>query len=257
MRFIKTFKKYNYFLSQLIEKEIKLKYRSSYLGVLWTMLEPLLTMVVLVFVFKDNLGKDTLDFPVYILSGRLVYSFFQRSTSAALKSVRSHASMIKKIYVPKYMYPLTSIISNYVTFLISLIVLAGVIAVRGIRPTWHIFEAVIPLAIILVLCLGLGLILSSFAVFFGDLEYLWSVFTMIVMYASAIFYSADSMMTGMRQWLFKLNPVYACIFNFRNAIFGAAQDWQYNAYSGAVAVVCLIAGLYVFYKEQDRFVLHL
>ena len=107
-----TFKKYQYLLYQLVKKDIKLKYRSSYLGVLWTLLEPLLTMMVLTVVFSSLLGKGTRDFPVYILTGRLLYSFFSGSTKTALKSVRSNAGMIKKVYVPKYMYPCAGVISG-------------------------------------------------------------------------------------------------------------------------------------------------
>ena len=118
--FIDNFIKYRYLLTQLIKKDIKLKYRNSYLGIIWTMLEPLLTMIVLTLVFSRLLGKGTQDFPVYILTGRLIFSFYSGATKQALKSVRSHAAMIKKVYVPKYMYPLATTFSNYVIFLISL-----------------------------------------------------------------------------------------------------------------------------------------
>ena len=108
----KTFHKYKYLLYQLVRKDIKLKYRNSYLGVLWTLLEPLLTMIVLVLVFSALYGNHSSDFPVYVLSGRLIYSFFSNTTKGALKSVRNNAGMIKKVYVPKYMYPCASVLSG-------------------------------------------------------------------------------------------------------------------------------------------------
>ena len=120
MSVVKTFGKYRNLLAELIKKDIKLKDRSSYLGIIWTLLEPLLTMAVLTLVFSGFLGKGTKDFPVYILTGRLMYSFFANGTKAALKSVRSNASMIKKVYVPKYMYPFASVLSGYAIFLISM-----------------------------------------------------------------------------------------------------------------------------------------
>ena len=159
MSVFKTFGKYRNLLAELVKKDIKLKYRNSYLGVIWTMLEPLLTMIVLTLVFSKLLGKGTQDFPVYILTGRLLYSFFSNGTKAALKSVRSNASMIKKVYVPKYMYPFASVLSGYVIFLISLIVLAIVAVARGVYPTLQLVWILSPLVQILIMTAGVGLIL--------------------------------------------------------------------------------------------------
>ncbi len=252
-----TFKKYQYLLYQLVKKDIKLKYRSSYLGVLWTLLEPLLTMMVLTVVFSSLLGKGTRDFSVYILTGRLLYSFFSGSTKTALKSVRSNAGMIKKVYVPKYMYPCAGVISGYVMFLISLIVLFLVAAVRGVRPTWHLLEAIFPLAIVFVMTLGVGLILSTIAVFFRDMEYLWGVALMLLMYACAIFYRVEDVVSASNRWIFLLNPLYAVIENFRNAVFGLPMNITAQLYSLVFSVVAFAAGVFIFYKNQDKFILHL
>ena len=130
---LKNFNRYRYLLGELAKKNIKLKYRRSYLGILWTLIEPLLTMIVLSVVFGNLLGRTAQDkafagvpFPVYVLTGRLLYSFFSSSTNSAMKSIRANSAMIKKVYVPKYMYPLSGILSNFVIFLISLVVLVGV-----------------------------------------------------------------------------------------------------------------------------------
>lgn len=256
--FFEDLKKYRFFLSQLVKKEIKLKYRSSYLGVIWTMLEPLLTMLVLTVVFTKLYGRSGVDdYPVYILTGRLLFSFFSQATTQGLKSVRNHSGMIKKVYVPKYMYPTASVLSNYIMFLISLVVLAVVALVRGVMPTWYLLQAIIPLLTVLLLALGFALILTTFAVFFRDLEYLWGVATMIIMYASAIFYSVDSVSTKKNAWLFKFNPVYAVIANFRAAVFGRPIDGFMAVYAAVVAIVALAIGAFVFNKNQDKFILHL
>ena len=117
---LKNLNKYKFLLRELIKKTIKLKYRRSYLGILWTMIEPLLTMIVLTVVFGQLLGRDSTDpafegvpFPIYVLTGRLLYSFFSSSTNTAMKSIRNNSSMIKKVYVPRYIYPLSSVIANY------------------------------------------------------------------------------------------------------------------------------------------------
>ena len=251
-----TFQKYHYLLYQLVKKDIKLKYRSSYMGVLWTLLEPLLTMMVLVLVFS-KLYHNTKDFPVYILTGRLLYSFFANTTRGALKSVRANASMIKKVYVPKYMYPLASVLSGYVQFLISLVVLAGVAVYCDIMPTWHLIEALVPLFVVLILTMGMGLWLSTLAVFFRDLEYLWSVALTLIMYACAIFYKVETVVGDNNRWLFRLNPLYSVIENFRDAVYGNAMNVPVMLYSVGFSVVLFLSGLVVFYKNQDKFILHL
>lgn len=252
----RTFKKYHYLLFQLVKKDIKLKYRSSYMGVLWTLLEPLLTMMVLVLVFS-KLYHNTKDFPVYILTGRLLYSFFANTTRTSLKSVRANASMIKKVYVPKYMYPCASVLSGYIQFLISLIVLAGVAVFCDIAPNWHLLEAVFPLTIILVLTMGASLWLSTLAVFFRDLEYLWGVALTLIMYACAIFYKVETVVGDNNEWLFRLNPLYAVIENFRDAIYGNSMNVPVMMYSLVVSTLLFLSGIVVFYKNQDKFILHL
>ncbi len=123
-KYIRNFMDYKYLLFELVKKNIKLKYRRSYLGILWTLVEPLLNMFVLTIVFGTLFGRDDRTFPVFILSGRLLFSFFSSSTKAGLKAISGNAAMIKKVYVPKYIYVVSAIISNFITFLISLIVLA-------------------------------------------------------------------------------------------------------------------------------------
>ena len=207
---IRNFEKYKYLLSQLVIKEIKLKYRRSYLGIVWTLIEPLLTMIVLTMVFSAFLGKDGeaggMPFPVYILAGRLLYSFFSGATKGAMKSIRANAAMIKKVYVPKYMYPLASILSNFIIFAISLIVLFGVAAVMKVKPNLWMFAAIIPIIELLFICIGSGLLLSIMAVFFRDLEYLWGVALMLIMYTCAIFYEADRLYARGYGWL--LNVIF-------------------------------------------------
>lgn len=254
---IKNFKKYRYLLQELVKKDIKLKYRRSYLGILWTLLEPLLTMIVLTVVFSGFYGKDDRSFPVYILTGRLLYTYFSNGTKAATKSIRTNASMIKKVYVPKYIYPLSSIISNYIIFLISLVVLVAVALVLGVYPTIHIFHAIIPLVVIFFMTLGVGMCLATLSVFFRDMEYLWSVALMLIMYSSAIFYDPEKVVKHGYGWILKMNPLYACIVNFRSAVFGTPIEIKYMLYSMGFAAMTLLLGTFMFYKEQDKFILHI
>ncbi len=253
-RVFNNFKKYRYLLFELTKKNIKLKYRRSYLGILWTLLEPILTTFVLTAVFTRVLKNREATFPVYILTGRLLYSFFAQSTKQAMKSIRSNSGMIKKVYVPKYIYPLSNILSNYIIFLISMLVLFGSMIVFKVYPTIYMFNAIIPLFLLLILSLGVGLILATLAVFFRDMEYLWSVILMLIMYTSAIFYSLGDKDIG---WIFNLNPIYHIIVNFRNCVFGRPLDMNALLITLGYSVLSLIIGMFLFYKKQDKFILNI
>ena len=254
-RHLNNFLRYKYLLFELVKKNIK--FRRSYLGILWTLVEPLLTMIVLTLVFGTLFGKDDRTYPVYILCGRLLYSFFSSASKAGLKAVSGNAAMIKKVYVPKYIYVVAAIISNFVTFVISLVVLVGVAAVLRVEPTWHIVEGLIPLVILFVMTLGIGLILATLNVFFRDIEYIWSVLTMLIMYASAIFYTTERVINTGNGWVFNVNPIYMCIANFRNAVlYGTAMNVDYCIHSAIFAVLSVIIGSVLFYKEQDKFILY-
>lgn len=256
-KYIANFMKYKFLLTELVKKDIKLKYRRSKLGILWTLIEPLLTMIVLTIVFGTLYSRDRY-FSIYILTGRLMYSFFSGATKAAARAIRSNSGMMRKVYVPKYMYPLASVTSNFITFLISLIVLVGVAIYLQVPATRHIVEAIIPLVVLYFLALGVGMILATLEVFFRDLEYLWGVVLMLIMYCCAIFYPTEKLEAKGLGWIFDINPLYALIKNFRNAVlYGVGPDMLALIYASLFAVVTLGVGTYMFYKKQDEFILYL
>ena len=255
--YVNTFMRYRFLLGELVKKGIKLKYRRSYLGIVWSLLEPLLTMIVLTIVFGTLFGNKDRTFPVYILTGRLLYSYFSNSTSRALKSVRANAGMIKKVYVPKYIYPLSSVLYNYVIFLISLIVLAIVSVVLGIQPTIYMFQIPIALILVLLLSYGIGMILATIGVFFRDMEYLWSVALMIIMYTCAIFYYPSRLLKSGFAWILKFNPLYCTISIFRSAMFGEMMNIHYFVYALGFSLVTILVGMICFKKKQDEFILYI
>lgn len=256
-KYVDNLLQYRFLLSELVKKGIKLKYRRSYLGIVWSMLEPLLTMVVLTIVFGTLYGNTDKTFPVYILTGRLLYSFFSTATKSALKSIRTHSGMIKKVYVPKYLYPLSTVIFNYVIFLISLVVLALVSIVLGIKPTIYLLQIPVALILILVLAYGIGMVLATIGVFFRDMEYLWSVALMVVMYTCAIFYYPEKLLASGWDWILKFNPLYCIIDIFRSAIFGQPMNLHYLLYATLFSALSLIVGLVCFKKKQDDFILYI
>ena len=256
-KYVDNFMQYQFLLSELVKKGIKLKYRRSYLGMIWSLLEPLLTMIVLTIVFGTLYGNTDKTFPVYILTGRLLYSFFSQATKAALKSIRQNSAMIKKVYVPKYLYPLSSVLFNYVIFLISLIVLAVVSVVLGVKPTTHLWQSLVALVLILFISYGCGMILAIIGVFFRDMEYLWSVALMLVMYTCAIFYYPSKLLKSGWAWILKYNPLYCVIDIFRSGVFGESMNIDYLIYTVAFAALSMLIGLICFKKKQDDFILYI
>ncbi len=254
---IDNFMHYRYFLKENVVKGIKLKYRNSYLGIVWTLVEPLLTTIVLTFIFGTLFGNNDKLFPVYILSGRLLYSFYSSSTNSCVKSIRNNSGMIKKVYVPKYLYPLSGILSNYVTFLISLIILGAAIVVMGVKPSHYMLYSFVPLLLLLLLAFGSGMVLATIGVFFRDLEYLWSVFLMLIMYTCAIFYDVSRFDASGRAWILNINPLFCIIKNFRNCVLYARPlELSTCLYAFGFSVVLTTVGLIMFNKNQDKFILH-
>jgi ABC-2 type transport system permease protein len=261
--------KYRFLLRELVIKRIKLQYRSSVLGVLWTFLQPLLTMIVLTFVFSMVFGKNSaavVNYPVFLLSGRLLYDFYSQSTKRAMKSIRGNASIIKKVYVPKYIYPLSNVISNFVTFVISLSVLVCFILYFYFfsdKPpiiNANVFLAPVPILILLILSLGVGLILCTLEVFFKDIEYLYEVFCTLLFYMTPIFYTVDQLNINneLIKYVLMANPLYSITQMFRACVlFGEPINPNHLLYSLGFSLVTLLIGFWAFYKKQDKFILHI
>lgn len=269
-----NFMKYRYLLGELVKKSVKLQYRNSVLGMFWTFLQPLLTMIVLSIVFSNLFGRDSkevVNYPVYLLSGRLLHDFFTQSTKRGMRAIRTNASIIKKVYVPKYIYPLSSVLSTFVTFLISLIVLVVVILffnIIGKDPiaiSWQIIFFIVPVIILFFMSLGIGMILATLDVFFKDVENLYDVFTLLLFYLTPIVYTVDKLGFAAGSWqekLLTLNPMYGIIDMFRAAVlhsteFMAYFDFNMLWYTIGFTGVMLVVGFALFYKAQDKFILHI
>ena len=269
MKYLKNFYKYRYLLYEIVRKNIKLQYRNSVLGVFWTFLQPLLTTIILVIVFGGVFGNNragVVNYPIYLLCGRLIFEFFTQSTKRAMRSIRNSASVIKKVYVPKYIYPLSNIIANFVTFLISLTVLVCFMVYfyffsnEPPHITPYIFFSPIPILILLLVSIGVGLILSTLEVFFKDVEYLYEVFCTLLFYLTPIFYQVEQL--NIKSEFFKMalmaNPLYSITQMFRSCVlFGEMFNMNHLLYSLAFGIVTVVIGLFAFYKKQDKFILHI
>lgn len=257
MQQIKTFYNYRALLWEFVKKDIKLKYRNSVLGIVWSMLNPLLIMVVLTFIFSNIFKNSIPNFPVYCLTGRLIYDFFSQATNQSMTSITGKSTLIKKIYVPKYLYPLSRVISSFIIFLISLIPLIVIMIGTGVAVTKMMLLVFVPLMSLFFIALGVGLFLATVNVFFRDMQHLYSVILLVLMYMSAIFYSVD-IINPKYVFILKLNPVFPVIQAFRDCVLNGRitgmGNWILCIVYPAVAVGI---GLTVFYKKQDKFILHI
>lgn len=251
--------KKNYFslLGELVKKGIKLRYRNSYLGIIWSLAEPVFTTIVLVIVFGTLFGSKSPTFPLYTIIGRLLYGLFSEGTKTASKSIRANAAMIKKVYVPLILYPLSSVLYSFVIFLISLSVLVGVDIYCGVVPSFQVLMIFPALLILLLLTFGIGLILSTLMVFFRDIEYLWKVALMIIMYVSAIFYYPESILSSKYGFILTYNPLFQIIRMCRAAVLSEPFNVFGILYATGFALCSVLLGLVFFNKNKEKFILHL
>ncbi len=267
---VDVFKKYKNLLKELTMKNVKLKYRSSWLGILWSFLQPLLNMIVLSVVFGGIFGKHSkyiVCYPVFLFSGRLLFSFFTTSTKQAMTSFRRNQAIIKKVYVPKYMYPLSSIFSNFVTFAISLLCyicvwiffkVTGISGGDGLYITWHALLCFVPMILLLIFSTGVGLILSVLCVYFRDIEYIWDVVTQLLFYMVPILYPLQNITTEWITVVIKINPLYSMIELFRQCVlYGYMMSWKLLLYATVVSVITLGIGILFFRWKSDDIIYHL
>ena len=250
-------KKYRFLIRQLVSRDFKTKYKRSVLGVFWSFLNPLLTMSVQYVVFSTIFQSDIKNFPVYLLIGIVSFNFFSEATGMALASIISNAGLITKVYMPKYIYPLTRVISSMVNLVISLIPMVLVCLFTGVyfRPSFVLM--VFFLLCLVVFSLGVGMLLASSMVFFRDTQFLWGVLSMIWMYLTPIFYPETILPENLRAIL-QFNPLYHFITYERMCILdGLSPEPIAYVQCLAIALVMLAVGAFVFRKCQDRFVLYL
>lgn len=256
-RHFKNMIKYKDLFLELVKKDIKLKYRNSYIGVLWSMLNPLLMMVVLSVIFSTLFKSSIENFPIYVLIGRLVYTLFSESTSFAMDSVLANSQLIKKVYVPKYFFPISRICSSFITNLISLVPIIIVMLVTGMEFSFYNLLIIVPIVFMFLICTGFGLIMATVNVFFRDIKHLYSVILLILMYATPIFYP-ESIIPDQYKFILYVNPMYPVLHMFRDSVmYNSILSEEDIIFSCVQAVICLIIGLAVFYKKQDRFIFYL
>lgn len=249
---------FNELLKQLITRDVKLKYRRSYLGYLWSVLNPLMLMMVLVIVFSNLFRFDIPNFPLYLISGQVIFSFMTEATNMSVNSITGNASLLKKTYVPKYIFTISKVGSSLVNLIFSLGALLLVMIITGAEFSWNLIFFPVVILQLLIFCLGISLFLAAATVFFRDIQYLWGVFVSMWMYLTPIFYPI-SIISEEYQVLYKgLNPMYWYIEQFRDIVLYAQFPQATSILIGSIlAVVVLVLGAIYFNKKQDEFILYI
>ena len=249
--------KYKFLIKQLVSRDFKTKYRRSILGMFWSFLNPLMMMVVQYFVFSTIFKSDINHYPAYLIIGIVSFNFFSEACGLSLVSVLGNANLIKKVYMPKYIYPLTRTMSSSVNFGISLIPLSIVAFATGVHFHKSTLLAFFFWACLIVFCIGLGMLLASSMVFFRDTQFLWGVLSTIWMYATPIFYP-ESILPDNFKFVLRINPLYYFLKSVRMCILDGLSPEPRMYFSCAIMALSMLCfGAFIFKKTQDKFVLYL
>lgn len=255
--YISGLKKFMPLIKLMVSRDYKARYKRSVLGVLWSLLSPLMNMLVMTLVFSYVFRYDISNFPVYLLSGTLIFGFFSEATNIALGSISANRGIITKVYVPKYIFPMTKVFSSLVNLAFSLIALAVVILITKAPIHWTIILIPIPLIYLFVFVLGLSMLLSCTAVFFKDLQHLYGIFITAFMYSTPIFYPVTILPERLRPFM-GLNPMYQYISYFRSLVIdGVVPGLWTNVVCVSFSLVFLFAGTLVFMSKQEKFILYI
>lgn len=249
--------KYRFLLKQLVSRDFRVKYKASALGVLWSFLNPLLTMMVYLVVFSTIFRSDIEYFPVYLMSGIILFNYFSESTSLGLSSISGNGALITKVYMPKVIYPLSKVLSSGINLCISFIPLLIVMLLTGVP--FHKSMLLLPLVVLFLMgfCMGMSLILSTMNVFFRDTQFLWGILVTMWNFLTPIFYP-ESIIPAQLTGLYHLNPLYQIVFFMRSITIGGVSPTPVTyLYCTLASLMPLALGLWIFRKNQDKFVLYL
>ena len=246
-------KKYSFLFEELVKRDFKKKYKRTVLGMGWSILAPLLQLLVMRLVFTQFFGRNMEHYTTYLFCGNLIFSYFSESTGQGMTSLMSNASIFTKVNVPKYLFLFSKNVQALLNFGLVLVVFFLFCALDGILFTWKMVLLLIPIFSLLLFNIGVGLILSALFVFFRDVQYLWSVFTQLLMYMSAVFYSIDTF-SPMARNLFLLNPVYLHIRYFRKIVLeNTVPSVWFHLLMLADVLIVLGIGCWMYKKYNTKF----
>lgn len=249
--------KYRFLINELVQRDIKVRYRRSVLGILWTILTPILQMLVMTMVFSRLFRFEIEYYVVYLLIGNIMFSFMSDTTNVSIWVILENAGLIKKVYIPKILFPVTKTISNVVNVGFSLVALLVVMIITKVPFRWTIFLIFIPILYCTIFVMGMSSLLATLTVFFRDISHIYTVFTMLWMYATPIFYP-KSLLEDNFSFILQLNPMFHYIDYFRSLVIeGVVPGITENMICLGFALFFGILGTIVLVRHQDKFILYI
>jgi len=248
--------KYLTFLKEVVKRDIKRKYYKSALGVLWTVLNPLLSMLVMTLVFSTLFKRNIDNYPIYLLCGQLIFTFMSGSSRQSLNAILANAGYIRSIYIPKYIFVLSRVVEGFVDLLFSLLALFLVMILTHAKFTLNLLMLPTLLAIVFIFTFGLSLVLATYGTFFRDLHHLYGIFTSLWTWLSAIFYPITIVPSTYR-FLLDLNPAIHYIGIMRAICYeGVMPSEKSLIIASCYAVFMLLLGISVFKANENKFFLY-
>lgn len=250
---LEQFLKNQFLFEELVKRDFKVKYKRTVLGMGWSILSPLLTLLVMNIVFSHFFGRGMKHYTIYLFCGNLLFNYYREATSNGMNSLMSNSRIFSKINVPKYIFLLSRNVTSLINFGLTLIVFFIFCIVDRVEFGIHFLALIYPIICMVIFNLGIGLILSALFVFFRDMSYLYDIFTMLLMYLSAIFYTVD-IMPEKYQTMFLLNPVYVYIRYFRTVVLdGQVPSFELHLLGAFYAVMAILVGAWVYKKYNYKF----
>lgn len=250
---IKKVKKNQFLFEELVKRDFKQKYKGTVLGMAWSVLSPLMNLFVMKLVFTQFFGRNTPHYTTYLFAGNVLFSYFRESTKGGMNALLSNKSIFTKINVPKYIFLLSKNVSTLINLGLTMLVFFLFAALDDIRFGWHFIALLYPIVCLVLLCIGMGLILSAMQVFFRDTKYLYDVFLTLLHYLSAIFYQVDGYPLEIQR-IFLLNPVYCAIKYVRIVtINGTIPSMQYHVLLMVYALAAIVIGGLIYKKQNHKF----
>lgn len=250
---IHKLKKHQFLFEELVKRDFKQKYKRTVLGMGWSILAPLLTLLVMKLIFGHFFGHRITHYTIYLFCGNLLYSYFKEATSGSMNSLVSNANIFTKINVPKYLFLLSKNVSSLINFGLTLCIFFVFVLADDIPVTPLFLMLLFPVCCLIILNIGIGLTLSALFVFFRDISYLYNIFTLLLMYASAIFYQI-TIVPAKYRFVFYLNPVYCYIEYFRKIVLESkVPSIEYHLLCAFYAFLFLFIGGWMYKKYNHKF----
>lgn len=250
---LERLRKHKFLFKVLVKRDFTRKYKRTVLGMAWSIISPLMNLLIMWLVFSHMFGSNVDHFVIFLFSGQMVFSFFTDATNMGMSSLLNNAGIFTKVNVPKYLFLFSQNVSSLINFGLTLLIYFIFVAFDGIRFTWDFLLLLYPIGCLVVFNTGLSLVLSALQVFFRDMQYLWGIMTQLIMWLSAIFYDVSIFPEG-AQKLFYLNPLYLYITYFRDVVINdVIPSAAFHGAAGGYALLFFALGCHMYRKYNQEF----